>query len=198
MRHDAAAARAVALHQLTCHMCHAWTLLYGCCWLMLLPSLLAWLQLPLGQQHCSHPLDVLLLLPVLLHCVAISAGRVEALVGYGPATAAEARRIRNDARRVKQPHSNSSSSPTRLPAGADSAAAASGPVDLYKLVVRSAAVYMFAAALLGQAVAWLGVVAGVASLMLGGQAAVEGWQRLHACLHCRGEADPRLAKQKGT
>jgi hypothetical protein len=69
---------------------------------------------------------------------------------------------------------------------------------LYKLVVRSAAVYMFAAALLGQAVVWLGVVAAVASLMLGGQAAVEGWQRLHVWLHYRGEVDPRVARQKGT
>jgi hypothetical protein len=48
-RHDAAAARAAALHQLTCHMCHAWLLLYGCCCLMLLPSLLAWLQVPAGE-----------------------------------------------------------------------------------------------------------------------------------------------------
>jgi hypothetical protein len=54
-RHDAAAARGVALHQLTCHMCHAWTLLYGCCWLMLLPSLLAWLQLPLGESPVLKP-----------------------------------------------------------------------------------------------------------------------------------------------
>jgi hypothetical protein len=57
---------------------------------------------------------------------------------------------------------------------------------------------MFAAALLGQAVVWLGVVAAVASLMLGGQAAVEGWQRLHVWLHYGGETDPRVAKQKGT
>jgi hypothetical protein len=69
---------------------------------------------------------------------------------------------------------------------------------LYKLVVRGAAVYMFAAALLGQAVVWLGVVALVASLMLGGQAAVEAWQWLHQWLHYRGEGDPRAAKQKGT
>lgn len=160
-----------------------------------------------GQQHLSHPLDVLLLLPVLLHCCTISAGRVEALVGYGPATAAEAKRIRNDARKAKQPagaSSNSSSNPACLLAAADSAAvagvhrAASGPVDLYKLVVRSAAVYMFAAALLGQSVVWLGVVAAVSSLMLGGQAAVEGWQRLHVWLHYGGEPDPRIAKQKGT
>jgi TPP-dependent indolepyruvate ferredoxin oxidoreductase alpha subunit len=47
-RVDAAGARALALHQLTCHMCHAWLLLYGCCCLMLLPSLLAWAKLPLG------------------------------------------------------------------------------------------------------------------------------------------------------
>jgi len=48
-RHDAAAARAAALHQLTRHMCHAWLLLYGCCCLMLLPSLLAWLRVPTGE-----------------------------------------------------------------------------------------------------------------------------------------------------
>jgi hypothetical protein len=153
-----------------------------------------------GQQHLSHPVDVLLLLPVLLHCCAISAGRVEALVGYGPATAAEARHIRNSARRAKQSAGNdnsSNSSTSRSPAAAESGPAA-GPVDLYKLVVRSAAVYMFAAALLGQAVVWLGVVAAVASLMLGGQAAVEGWQRLHVWLHYGGDADPRVAKQKGT
>jgi hypothetical protein len=152
-----------------------------------------------GQQHLSHPLDVLLLLPVLLHCCAISAGRVEALGGCGPATAAEARRIRNNARRAKQSagNDNSSNSTSRLPGSADSGAAA-GPVDLYKLVVRSAAVYMFAAALLGQAVVWLGVVAAVASLMLGGQAAVEGWQRLHVWLQYGSETDPRVAKQKGT
>eukprot|EP00879_Flechtneria_rotunda_P005600 GHRR01005895.1.p1 GENE.GHRR01005895.1~~GHRR01005895.1.p1 ORF type:complete len:2085 (+),score=824.97 GHRR01005895.1:229-6483(+) len=81
LRHDAAAARARALHQLSCHMCHAWTVLYGCCCLMLLPSLLAWAQLPVRHQHLSHPLDVLLLLPVLLHCTALSAGNVEMLVG---------------------------------------------------------------------------------------------------------------------
>jgi hypothetical protein len=49
-RVDAAGARALALHQLTCHMCHAWLLLYGCCCLMLLPSLLAWVQLPPGAS----------------------------------------------------------------------------------------------------------------------------------------------------
>jgi len=45
------------------------------------------------------------------------------------------------------------------------------PVDLHKLVVRAAAACMFVAALLGQAVKWLGVVAVVACLMLGGQVA---------------------------
>jgi hypothetical protein len=40
-------------------MCHAWTLLYGCCWLMLLPSLLAWLQLPLGESDAiALPADI--------------------------------------------------------------------------------------------------------------------------------------------
>jgi hypothetical protein len=46
---DAAGARALALHQLTGHMCHAWLLLYCCCCWMLLPSLIAWLKLPLGE-----------------------------------------------------------------------------------------------------------------------------------------------------
>jgi hypothetical protein len=48
-RVDSMGARALALHQLTCHMCHAWLLLYCCCFWMLLPSLLAWAKLPFGK-----------------------------------------------------------------------------------------------------------------------------------------------------
>lgn len=82
------------------------------------------------------------------------------------------------------------------------------PVDLHKLAVRAAAGYMFAAALLGQAVWWVAVVSAVAGLMLAGRQAVEAWHRLHAwwCVLLAGRggwaaaaaAAGRPQKQKGT
>lgn len=147
----------------------------------------------------SHWLDVLLVLPVLMHCTAISAGTVEALVGYGAATAAEARRIRHGAHRAGK-HADGSSRRLLGVAGCSTAGSgrSSGPVDLYKLVVRGASVYMFAGALLGQCVVWPAVVAAVACLMLGGQAAVEAWHSLHVWRHGTGEAELKARKQKGT
>ncbi|KAF8059109.1 BST1 [Scenedesmus sp. PABB004] len=145
-RHDAAAVRALALHQLSCHMVHAWALLYGSAALMLAPSLLAWARTPLGARALSHPADVALAAPLLAHITAMSAGTLDALGGPGAGGGGGARR---------------------------------GAVDLCKLVLRSAAGYMLAAALLGQAVAWLRVVACVACLMLGGRRAAAAWQRLH-------------------
>jgi hypothetical protein len=139
-----------------------------------------------GQQHLSHPLDVLLLLPVLLHCVAISAGRVDALVGFGPATAAA------QWRSIAAAGGSSGSN-----GGGYGSNGGVRPLDLHKLAVRAAAGYMFAAAVMGQAVRWLVVVAAVAGLMVAGRQAVEGWWRLHAWV-CSGRRGLRTHKQKGT
>jgi len=156
-----------------------------------------------GHQQLSHPLDVLLLLPVLLHCLAISAGKVDALVGFGPATAAANWRSSwasgvsssGGKGRVSAPGSvGGSGSSTLL---AMSPLGGVRPVDLHKLAVRAAAGYMLAAALLGQAVRWTVVVALVATLMLAGKQAVEGWYRLHSWCHA-GRHDARMRKQKGT
>lgn len=145
----------------------------------------------------SHPLDVLVLLPVLLHCVAISSGKVDALVGFGPAIAAA------NWRSSWAAGSSSGNSGSSGGAAAGYAGSSGGvtvgmrPVDLHKLAVRAAAGYMFAAAVLGQAVRWIVVVACVATLMLAGRQAVEGWFRLHAWL-CAGRIGVRPQKQKGT
>jgi hypothetical protein len=154
---------------------------------------------------------VLLVAPILLHCVAIAAGKVDALVGYGPATAAATWR----SAWVAAAGASATSAASAL-TSADVAAAAAAvqqqqqPVNLHKLVVRGAAGYMFVAALLGQAVHWLAVVAAVALLMLAGRQAVEGWQRLHAAACAAGWKQQqaaggagarnahRHAKQKGT
>jgi hypothetical protein len=146
-----------------------------------------------GQQHLSHPLDVLVLLPVLLHCVAISSGKVDALVGFGPATAAANWRSSWTA------GSSGSSGGTAAGYAGSSGGVTLGvrPVDLHKLAVRAAAGYMFAAAVLGQAVRWNVVVAGVATLMLAGRQAVDGWYRLHVFLYA-GRVGVRPQKQKGT
>jgi hypothetical protein len=182
------------------------------------------LSVPTGQQHLSHPLDVLLLLPVLLHCVAISAGQVDALVGYGPATAAA--HWRSSWVAGTPPTHNSSSSsqgPGQDPqdkhlgvnrndgsstnsSSSSSSSVGQGigsgvqPVNLHKLAVRAAAAYMFAASVSGQPVRWSVVVSCVSLLMLGGRQAVEGWYRLHAVLYAgrpAAAAAARLRKQKG-
>jgi hypothetical protein len=145
-----------------------------------------------GQQHWSHPLDVLVMVPVLLHCIAISAGRIDALVGFGPATAAANWRSSWAA--------GSSGSSGGAAAGGDAGNCGGGtlgvgPVDLHKLALRATAGYVFAAAVLGQAVRWNVVVACVATLMLAGRQAVEGWYWLHAFLYAGRE---RPQKQKGT
>lgn len=147
-------------------------------------------------------MDVLVLLPVLLHCVAISAGKVDALVGFGPATAAAHwRRSSWTGGGSSSGGGNSTSSSSHAKnAHVTTSVAALGvrPVDLHKLAVRGAAGYMFAAALLGQAVRWLVVVALVALLMLAGEQAVQGWHRLHAWLYVAGRANGARQKQKGT
>lgn len=76
-------------------------------------------------------------------------------------------------------------------------------MNLHKLAVRAAAGYMFAAAVLGQAVRWTVVVGGVAGLMLAGRQAVQGWYRLHGWLGAGRLAAavgvrPQQQKQKGT
>jgi hypothetical protein len=170
-----------------------------------------------GAQQLSHSLDVLLLLPVLLHCVAISAGKVDALVGFGPATAAAHWRA-SWAAAAGSSGSSSGGVTGGVIGYAGSSSSGGGvagvslggvtPVDLHKLAVRAAAGYMFAAALLGQAVRWLAVVSAVAGLMLAGRQAVEAWHRLHGwwCVLLVGRgglaaaaaATGRPQKQKGT
>jgi hypothetical protein len=151
-----------------------------------------------GDRHWSHWSDVLLLLPVLMHCTAISGGTLDALVGVGLAPAASLRKTAATPALNNMLAGSSSSTSSSIMFAARGVLLMRQPMDLHKLVVRAAAAYMFVAALLGQAVKWLAVVAVVACLMLGGQVAVDCWHWLHVWWYRKCEPDFRPLKQKGT
>ncbi len=76
-----AAARATALQQALQQLQHGWLLLYGTGLLMLLPSLLAWLRQSPSNWGLGEPVDVLLAVPIVLHCVGLVRGGLAACTG---------------------------------------------------------------------------------------------------------------------
>jgi hypothetical protein len=71
-------------------MCHAWLLLYCCCFWMLLPSLLAWIKLPIGKCQ-GAVLSVVVagfVADAFSRAAAVAAGMGEALPAGEPVTRA--------------------------------------------------------------------------------------------------------------
>jgi hypothetical protein len=76
-----AAARAAALQQALQQLQHGWLLLYGTGLLMLLPSLLAWLRQSPINLGLGEPVDLLLAVPIVLHCLGLARGGLAACTG---------------------------------------------------------------------------------------------------------------------